>query len=155
VPSKLTIFGVAAYGLIALSLVVEAVLMVRHSGPFAELQGWGLAALLVIVVLACLLVTAGAVTRRGLLAADGPWIYQNGWGVLIGLTAVNLVLVMLWPEGQPDQAGLTPWATGYAIFLPHFVRRMEEAYYDGVAEAEREIAAVRALAPDEEPPPGR
>jgi hypothetical protein len=81
------------------------------------------------------------------VSSDGPWIFRQGWIVLAGLTVANLVVDLLASGNQAPVA----WVTGPAVFLPHFVRRLEESYYDGVAEAELEI---KAGARGEERPPG-
>jgi hypothetical protein len=141
--------GAAFYGLIAIGLAFSVVAVLQHWDSYADVHGWPLAATAVLYALAALLFAIGAVTRRGLLADDGPWICRNGWLVLVGLTAVGAIVAFL-----SDQ-GLSPWPTGPAVFVPHFVRRMQEKYYDGVAEAEREIAAVRTGEPGEELPPAR
>jgi hypothetical protein len=141
--------GAAFYGLIAIGLAVSVVGVLRHWGSYAGVHGWPIAATAVLDGLAALLFAIGAVTRRGLLADDGPWICRKGWLVLVGLTAAGALVAFL-----SDQ-GITPWPTGPAVFVPHFVRRMQEKYYEGVAEAEREIEAVRAGEPGEELPPVR
>jgi hypothetical protein len=138
--------GAVVYALLAIGLVASAVLVLRHVGPYAGVQGWPLAATARVDALSGLLFAVGAVTRRGLIADDGPWICQNGWLLLAALTAVGSIVAFLSPQDIPM------WPIGPAVFVPHFVRRMQESYYDGIAEAEREI---RAAGPDEELPPGR
>jgi hypothetical protein len=137
VPRKLTIAGTVAYALMAGVLGVQAVMVVRRNGQFADLSGWGVACLLTIVVLSAALVAAGAVTRRGLIAWNGPWIFRNGWMVLVGLTVTNLLVSLL-----PLSAGVA-WVAGPAVFLPHFVQRLEDSYYDGVAEAEQQLTEAK------------
>ncbi|MGW6282511.1 hypothetical protein [Kribbella sp. NPDC055071] len=134
---KLTIAGTAAYALVVGVLGVQGVMIVRRNGQFADVSGWGVGCLLAIVVLSAALIAAGAVTRRGLVARGGPWIFRNGWRVLVGLTAANLLVSLL-----PSGAGVA-WVAGPAVFLPHFVRKLEDAYYDGVAEAEQQLMAAK------------
>lgn len=141
-PRKLTKAGTAAYALVVLVLGVQAVLIVRQSGQFADTSGWGRVSLLTIVVLSAALVAAGAVTRRGLIADEGQWIFRNGWLVLVGLTVANLLVSLL-----PLDADIA-WVAGPAVFVPHFVRKLEEAYYAGVAEAEQ---GLREAEPDGAP----
>jgi len=129
--------GAAVYALVALALAVSAVLVLRHTGPYAEVHGWPLVATSVVDALSALLFAVGAVTRRGLIADNGPWICRNGWLVLAGVTVAGAIIAFL-----ADQE-MTPWPTGPAIFLPHFIRRMQESYYQGVAEAEVEISPAR------------
>ena len=139
--------GAVVYGLVAIGLFVEIVPILRHYGPYAAVHGGPLAATVVVVAASGLLFAVGAVTRRGLIADDGPWICRNGWVVLIALTAVACIVTFVSDQDVPA------WPTGPAVFLPHFIRRLQESYHDGVAEGEREIEAVRA-APDEGRPPG-
>jgi hypothetical protein len=141
--------GAVVYALLAIALAASAVLVFRHFGPYAGVHGWPLAATVIVDALSGLLFAIGAVTRRGLIADDGPWICRNGWLVLVAATAVGCIIAFL------SAQELSPWPTGPAVFVPHWIRRMQESYYDGAAEAEREIAAVRAGGPDEEPLPGR
>ena len=136
--------GAAFYGLIAIGLVVSAVMILRQAGSYAGVHGWSLIATAVVVALTGLVLAVGAVTRRGLVADDGPWICRRGWLLVVGLTAAAAVIAFL-----SDQE-LTPFPMGPVLLLPHFVRRLQEKYYDGVAEAEVEIRAVRG----EESPPG-
>ena len=136
--------GAAFYGLVALGLVVSAVMILRQAGKYAGVHGWPLIATAVVVALSGLVLAVGAVTRRGLVADDGPWIFRGGWLLLVGLTAAAAVIAFL-----SDQE-LTPFPMGPVALLPHFVRRMQESYSDGVAEAEVEIRAARG----EESPPG-
>jgi hypothetical protein len=141
--------GAAVYAFAAIGLAASAVAVVRGWGAYSDVHGWPVAATAVVDALSALLLAIGAVTRRGLIADDGPWICRNGWLVLAGLTAAGMIVSLL-----SDQ-GLSPLPNGPAVFLPHFVRKLQEHYYAGVAEAEREIEAVRAGEPGEERPPGR
>lgn len=98
-------------------------------------------------MLTAVLLAVGAVTRRGLAADDGPRICQQGWIVLIALTAVVFVV------GGLSNEEVMPWPWVWVVFVPHWIRRAQESYYEGVAEAEREIA-LKAAGPDGELPPG-
>lgn len=131
-PDRLTKAGTAAYALVAIVMGVQAALMIRRDNGWDSVHGWVFASLLAVVVLTGVLLAAGALTRRGLIADDGPWIFRNGWIVLVVLLAVNVLVSLLAPA---DQDGPLVWVTGPAVFLPPFVRRLEESYYDGVAEA--------------------
>ena len=136
--------GAVVYGIVAVVWAVGIVLTLRHYGPYADVQGAPIAATVVVLAATALLLAVGAVTRRGLIADDGPWICRNGWMVLFGLTAAGWVVAFLSKQDVPM------WPTGPTAFLPHFIRRLQESYYEGVAEAERELTA----APDEVRGPG-
>ncbi|WP_165949528.1 hypothetical protein, partial [Kribbella turkmenica] len=137
-PDRLTKWGTVAYVLVAAVIAVQAVLLLQ--GKKADVHGWVLWSLLAVVLLSGVLIAAGALSRRGLIAEDGPWIFRYGWIVLVGLTVVNVVVDLV---ASGISGGSVAWATGPAVFLPHFVRRLEESYYDGVAEAEEELRAAR------------
>lgn len=129
--------GAVTYGLVAIALFAGLVPMLRHYGPYTDVQGGPLIATAIVVAASGALFAIGAATRRGLISDDGPWICRNGWIVLAALTGVVPLAISL--LGGQD----TPlWPTGPALFLPHFIRRLQESYYDGVAEAERELTAV-------------
>jgi hypothetical protein len=136
--------GALVYALVAIGLAVSAVAVLRHWGTYAEVQGWPIAATAVIDALSGLLLAVGAATRRGLVSDDGPWVCRNGWLLLGALTVAGAVVASLSDQDVPF------WPMGPVVFLPHFIRRLQESYYDGVAEAEVEIRAVRG----EESPPG-
>lgn len=139
--------GAAVYALVTVVLAVEIVLIARNYGSFADVQGAGEVTTEVVAAASALLFAIGAITRRGLIADDGPWICRNGWIVLIGVTVAGGVIGLL------SGLDLGPaWPTGPAVFLPHLIRRLHESYYDGVAEAER---ALTAEATDEAQPPAR
>jgi uncharacterized membrane protein YccC len=53
-----------------------------------------------------------------------------GWAVLVALTALSFVISML----SSQEAG---WVIGPAVFVPFWVRRLEESYREGVDEARR------------------
>ena len=136
--------GAVIYGLLAVVWAVGIVLVLRHHGPYAEVHGAPLAATVVLLAATALLLAVGAVSRRGLIADDGPWICRNGWMALVGLTVAGWIVAFLSNQDVPM------WPTGPTPFLPHFIRRQQESYYEGRAEAERELTAE----PDEVRPPG-
>lgn len=107
---------------------MQVVRAVRHDGPWQESHGWPYGATVVVLALTAGLLFVGAATRWGLISDDGPWICQHGWLVLIGLTVVALGLSFLEDGGQA-------WPVGPAVFVPHFVRRLQESYYEGRASA--------------------
>jgi hypothetical protein len=129
--------GAAVYAVVAILLAVSAVMVLLHVGPYGEARGWPIAATAMVDALSGLLLAIGAVTRRGLVADDGPWICRNGWLLLGGLTVAGAGVAALSNQAIPF------WPTGPAVFLPHFVRRLQESYYDGRSEAELELRAVR------------
>jgi hypothetical protein len=140
--------GAAVYVFAAIGLATSAVAVFRGWGAYSGVHGWPVALIAGVDSLSALMLAIGAVTRRGLIADDGPWICRNGWLVLVGLTVAGALVVL------SDQ-DISPFLTGPAVFVPHFVRKLQENYYAGVADAEREIEAVRAGEPGEERPPGR
>jgi hypothetical protein len=140
--------GAVVYGLAAVALLASAVAILQQRGAYAEVSGWPLTASAVGFGLTGFLFAVGAVTRRGLAADDGPWICQNGWLLVIALTAALFAVAVL-----SDQEAVPILPTGPAVFLPRWIRRMQESYYEGVADAEREIAAVRGVERDGELPP--
>ncbi len=140
--------GAAVYAVVAVLLAVSAVMVLRRVGPYGEARGWPIAATAVVDALSALLLAVGAVTRRGLVGDDGPWICRNGWLLLAGLTVAGAVVASLSDPAIPF------WPTGPAVFLPHFIRRLQESYYDGRSEGERELE-IRAGVRGEGLPPGR
>ncbi|MEV0289725.1 hypothetical protein AB0H36_36835 [Kribbella sp. NPDC050820] len=129
--------GAVVYGLAAIGLGVSAVAVHRGWGTYSGAHGWPVGATVAVDALAALVLAIGALTRRGLIADDGPWILRRGWLVLVGLTGAGALVAFL------SNQDISPWPIGPAPFLPHFVRRMQERYYAGVAEAEVELRAGR------------
>lgn len=125
--------GAAFYALIAVVLLVSAVLVLHNVGQYAELHGWPLIATAVVDGLAGLVFAVGAVTRRGLVADDGPWVCRNGWLIVVALTVTGILVTFL------SDAPVSPFPMGPAVFVPHWVRRLQEKYYEGRDEAEREL----------------
>ncbi|TDD58282.1 hypothetical protein E1263_19910 [Kribbella antibiotica] len=130
--------GAVLYALVAIAGVVQLVRAVRHDDPWQEAHGWQYGATVAVLALTTGLLLVGAVTRWGLISDNGPWICQNGWIVLIALTVLAFGLALLMDGGQA-------WPVGPAVFLPHFVRKLQENYYAGQQEAS---AAARPAAPE-------
>ncbi len=120
--------GAAVYALVGVAGVVQVVRAARHDGPWQESHGWTYGATVVVLALTAGLLLVGAVTRWGLISDEGPWICRHGWLVLIGLTVAAFGLLFLGDGGQA-------WPVGPAVFVPHFVRRLQENYYEGRASA--------------------
>ncbi|MFI7064640.1 hypothetical protein ACIBL3_26855 [Kribbella sp. NPDC050124] len=129
--------GALVYAFVAICLGLSSVAVLQHWGAYGGVHGWPIPATAVVDALSALLLAVGAVTRWGIIADDGPWICRNGWLVLGGLTVAGIVVAALSGQDMPI------WPTGPAVFLPHFVRRLQEKYYEGIAEAELEITAGR------------
>jgi hypothetical protein len=128
--------GAAFYALVAAGWLVSAgVLIVRPFGAYADAERWFQLATAVVFALNGLLFATGAVTRRGLVADGGPWICRNGGILVAGLVVVMFVLSLL-----TDADGVSPFPTATAVFIPHWVKRLQEKYYEGVAEAVSEGA---------------
>jgi hypothetical protein len=128
--------GAVVYGLVAIALFAGIVLMLRNVGPYADVRGGPRIATVIVVGASGVLLAIGAVTRRGLVSDDGPWICRNGWILLAGVTCGALVVAAV------SSQDVNPFPTGPAVFLPHFIRRLQESYYDGVAEAEQALTAT-------------
>ena len=144
--------GAAIYGLAATATTVSVVLMLARHGVWADVHGWVFGALVAVVALSAVFLAVGAVTRRGLIADDGPWICRYGWAVLVGVTALGFGLTFLTDAD-------VPWLpTSPAVFIPHWIRRLQEKYWEGRVEAEvqavreRNAAGVRAERGAERPP---
>ncbi|GAA3125548.1 hypothetical protein JOF29_006333 [Kribbella aluminosa] len=136
--------GAALYALLALVELVSAVLVYAAHGDYAQGEPWFLVVVASMLALIGVLLGVGAVTRRGLVADDGPWICRKGWIVVIGLTAATFAALML-----SDTGTIRTFPNPAIVFLPNFVKRLQEKYYEGVEEAEREINAAE---PDGERP---
>ncbi len=130
---RLTVGGVFVYAGTSLLLVVQAVRLVLMDEPWAEGVSVAPVSLVVMTAAAALLFGAGAVTRWPLIADDGPWISTMGWAVLIALTAIAFAISAL----LPPAAGDASWVALPAVFVPFWVRRLEESYREGVDEARR------------------
>ncbi|GAB3934779.1 hypothetical protein GCM10029976_044210 [Kribbella albertanoniae] len=130
--------GVAFYALAALLGAWQIVRAVRHEGEWQESHGWVHGAMVAVLVLTVGLLAVGAVTRWGLISDGGPWICENGWIVLIVLAAVAFGLALLQDGGET-------FPVGPVVFLPHFIRKLQENYYAGQQEAS---AAKRPATPE-------
>jgi hypothetical protein len=127
--------GALVYALVAAGTIVQVVLMLLRHGVWADVHGWVYVGLVAVVALSAALLVVGMVSRRGLIASDGPWICQNGWLVLIGLAAAGFGLTLL------TDAAVDWLPTAPAVFVPHWVRRLQENYHAGRAEGERELSS--------------
>jgi hypothetical protein len=137
--------GAVAYGAVAVLMVIELVMILQRRTTFAEVPQPSLVVAAVVVAATGVLFAIGAITRWGLIADDGPWICEHGWVLLAGVTLLGLVGAF-W-NGLDDIAPL--WPAGPAIFVPHWIRRSQEKYYEGIAEGEREL--LSRAAPGEAP----
>ncbi|NUR97019.1 MAG: hypothetical protein HOV67_17400 [Kribbellaceae bacterium] len=126
--------GAAAYALLAVGWLVSAVLTLRGYGSYAAADQWYRNAVAAVFLLTGVLFGVGAVTRRGLVSDVGPRICRQGWIVLIGLVAVAFVVSLL---GESEWG--MPFPTITALFIPPWIKRMQQKYYEGVEEAEREL----------------
>jgi hypothetical protein len=142
---RLTWPGTVAYALVTVTLVVQTVRMIRLDGVWGGDATWAAGCLLVIVLLSGAIFAAATVTRIPLFADDGPLLSRFGWYAILGLTVLALAVVML---SSLEAFGL--WPTSPAMFVPYWIRRLEDSYREGVEEARRAAATARA---DDEPPP--
>ncbi len=135
--------GAAFYALFAVGAVVSAVLTVRGDSKFAGADQWYLIARATLFLLIGVMFGIGAVTRRGLMSADGPRICREGWIVMIALLGAEFVVYAVGGE----------WGTFPSIvtaLIPPWFQRLHVKYYEGREEAEREL---NPAAPDEVRPP--
>ncbi|WP_350278591.1 hypothetical protein [Kribbella sp. HUAS MG21] len=135
--------GAAFYGLFAVGAVVSAVFIFRGDGEYAGADQWYLIARGMLLLLIGVMFGIGAVTRRGLMSDDGPRICRSGWIVMIALVGAEFVVFAL-----GDDEGTFPSVVP-ALIAPGF-QRMQEKYYEGRDEAEREL---NPTGPDEARPP--
>ncbi|WP_327640271.1 hypothetical protein OHB24_18405 [Kribbella sp. NBC_00482] len=126
--------GAAVYAFLAIGLLVSGVLTLRQYGPYADVHGWPLMATAVVDALAGLVFGAGAVTRRGLAADEGPWICRKGWLVVVALTIAGFLTAAV------SGFDMSPLPIGPVVLYPHWVKRLQEKYYEGREEAERELS---------------
>jgi glucose dehydrogenase len=136
--------GAAVYGLLAVLAVVSAVFVLRGYGSYAGADQWYLIARGTLLLLIGVMFGIGAVTRRGLVSDNGPLVSRRGWVVVIALIGAEFVVYALGDDG---------WGTFPSIatvFIPPWIKRMQEKYYEGRQEAEREL---NPEAPDEVRPP--
>ncbi|MGW6202000.1 hypothetical protein ACWF0M_38000 [Kribbella sp. NPDC055110] len=128
--------GAAFYALIAIGWFVSAVVTLRGYGSYAAADQWYRIAMATVFLLTGVMFGIGAVTRRGLMSDDGPRICRKGWMVVIALACAALVVALL---GEDDWG--TPFPTGVAIFIPLWIKRLQEKYYEGREEGERELSS--------------
>jgi glucose dehydrogenase len=136
--------GAAFYAVIAVLAVVSAVFVVRGYGAYAGADQWYLIARGTVYLLIGVMLGIGAVTRRGLMSDDGPRICRSGWIVMIALVCAEFVLYALGDDGWGNFPSIA------TAFIPPFVKRLQEKYYEGREEAEREL---NPEAPDGVRPP--
>jgi hypothetical protein len=127
--------GAAFYALVTLSWFVSAVVTLRGYGSYAEAAQWYRVAIATVFALTGVMFAIGAVTRRGLDSPDGPRICRDGWIVVAVLVAAAFVVSL---RGESDWG--TPFPNAVAAFIPRWVRRLQEKYYEGVREAELELS---------------
>jgi hypothetical protein len=130
---RLTVGGVFVYAGTSLLLFVQAVRLGLMKGLWADGVSVAPVSLVVVTAASALLFGAGAVVRRPLIADDGPLISTMGWAVLIALTAIAFAISALLPPAP----GNASWVVLPAVFVPFWVRRLEESYREGVDEARR------------------
>ncbi|HEY3562357.1 MAG TPA: hypothetical protein VGL05_33050 [Kribbella sp.] len=127
--------GAAFYGLIAVGGIVSALVTLRGYGKYAGADEWYLIARATVYLLIGVMFGVGAVTRRGLMSDDGPRICRQGWIVVIALVCAEFVVYALGAEG---------WGTFPSVvsaFIPPWVKRLQEKYYEGRDEAGRELSS--------------
>ncbi|MGZ0148445.1 hypothetical protein ACXJJ3_15340 [Kribbella sp. WER1] len=129
--------GAAVYALIALASLAAAWTALRGHGSYAGADRPFLISMAIVFLLTGVLFGIGAVTRRGLLADDGPWICRTGWILVAGLMVASCALSFLFDTG--DSSPMPPFVVA---FVPAWIKRLQEKYYEGVAEAERELSAA-------------
>jgi hypothetical protein len=125
--------GAAFYGLIAVGGIVSAVMTFRGYGRYAGADQWYLIARGTVYLLIGVMFGIGAATRRGLMSDDGPRICRSGWIVVIVLLGAEFVVYALGGDG---------WGTFPSVvtaLIPPWIKRLQEKYYEGRQEAEREL----------------
>ncbi|TCC35523.1 hypothetical protein [Kribbella speibonae] len=135
--------GAAFYGLIAVGAVVAAVLILRGDSRYAGADRWYLIARATLLLLIGVMFAVGAVTRRGLMSDEGPRICRQGWVVLVVLVCAEFVVYAVGGEWGTFPSIVT-------VLIPPMVKRLQEKYYEGRDEAERELTPE---VPDEVRPP--
>ncbi|TCC03767.1 hypothetical protein [Kribbella soli] len=125
--------GAAFYAVMAAGAVVSAVLVFRGYGSYSGADQWYLIARGTVFLLIGVMFGIGAVTRRGLRSDEGPRICRSGWIVVIALVCAELVVYALGDDGWGNFPSIV------SIFIPPFVKRLQEKYYEGREEAEREL----------------
>lgn len=142
--------GAAVYAVVALLSFVSAFGVYRGWGSYAGADRWYLNAIAVLNLLTGVMFGVGAVTRRGLVSDDGPRICRQGWIVVTALAGIGFVVAFV---GDSDWG--TPFPTAAAVFVPGWVRRLQEKYQEGLVEGEVEAVRRRnAAGVTEEPGEG-
>ncbi|QNE20836.1 hypothetical protein F1D05_26630 [Kribbella qitaiheensis] len=131
---RLTVGGVLVYAGIVVLLVVQTVRLIQMDQLWADGIAFTPVCLVAVVAATALMFLVGAVARQPLIDGDGPWFSTLGWAVVIGLTGVGMAITALASYG--NEAGV--WVTGPAVFVPFWVRKLEESYREGVEEGLRE-----------------
>ncbi|TDU88630.1 hypothetical protein EV138_2176 [Kribbella voronezhensis] len=131
---RLTVGGVLVYAGMALLLVVQTVRLVTMDRLWVDGVSVAPAGLVVVAAAAALLFLTAVVTRQPLVEGDGPWFITMGWLLLIALTALSFVISLSSSLTSEEAV----WVTGPAVFVPFWVRKLEESYREGVEEAQRD-----------------
>jgi cbb3-type cytochrome oxidase subunit 1 len=131
---RLTWGGVLVYAGIAVVLLVQTVRLILMDRLWADGIAFAPVCLVAVVAATALLFLVAVVTRQPLIEGDGPWFITMGWAVVIVLTVLGLVISTM--SSLDQDAGL--WVTGPAVFVPFWVRKLEESYREGVEEGRRE-----------------
>ncbi|WP_112246433.1 hypothetical protein [Kribbella monticola] len=131
---RLTVGGVLVYAGMALLLVIQTARLVTMDQLWTDGVSVASVGLVAVSAAAALLFLTAVVTRQPLIEGDGPWFITMGWALLIALTALSFV-ISLSSSLASDEA---VWVTIPAVFVPFWVRKLEESYREGVDEARRE-----------------
>jgi hypothetical protein len=134
---RLTWGGVLVYAGIAVLLVVQTVRLILMDRLWSAGVDFLSICLVAVVAATALLFVYAAVVRQPLIEGDGPWVITMGWALVIALTVISFVISMLSAPASDEAI----WVTGPAVFVPFWVRQLEESYRDGVEEARREREA--------------
>ncbi|MEU0093629.1 hypothetical protein [Kribbella sp. NPDC006257] len=127
---KLTVGGVFVYAGTSVLLVVQTVRLVLLKELWAGGVSLAPVTLVVVTAVAALLYLIAVLIRQPLVEGDGPWFITMGWAVLIALTALSFVIAMVSSPASDEAL----WVTGPAVFVPFWVRKLEESYREGVDE---------------------
>jgi len=134
---RLTWGGVLVYAGIAVLLGVQTVRLILMDRLWSAGVDFLSICLVAVVAATALLFVYAAVVRQPLIEGDGPWVITMGWAVVIALTVISFVISILSAPASDEAI----WVTGPAVFVPFWVRKLEESYRDGVEEARREREA--------------
>ncbi|GAA1529363.1 hypothetical protein [Kribbella lupini] len=137
-PNRLTRPGAFAYAVVTLLLAYEIVWMSRLDG-FWTAGPIRAGVVVAIVGVLVVLFAAATVTRTPVVGPGDRLLSRIGGPTVIGLTLVALLVVAF---GELDN--FVMWPTAPALFAPFTVRRLEQAYFEGVDERRQEAAAARA-----------